>query len=144
MMVTPMRKLDLKYFGWLYVVFGVLLALFGDLNIAFPYSYKGDFSFASKFMTTDAAVITVIGLLVAVIGFLDYRSVKSMSNKIYFPAIILVLGIVLLPLFTYYGAFNGLLESNNYNLSGASLGGLLLVFASLGEIYLMRKTPAHM
>jgi len=67
-----------------------------------------------------------------------------MSNKIYFPVAILVLGLILIPLFTDAGAFNGLLESYDYNLSGVSLGGLLLVFSSLGEIYLMRNPTGHM
>jgi len=136
---TPMRKLDLKYFGWLYMVFGLAVIIFGDLAVEYPKAYKGNLTATSSFSTTDAAVISAIGLLVAIIGFLDYRSTKSMSNKVYLPAIIFVLGLVLVPLFTDYGAFNGVLESAAYELSGVSLGGLFLIFASLGEIYLMRK-----
>jgi len=139
------RKINLKYFGWLYVFFGLMLIIFGYLTIEYPLDYKGNFTPTSNFNTTDFGVIAVIGLLILVVGFMDYRSAKSMSNKIYFPAIIFVLGLILIPLFTYHGVFNGVLASNNYNLSGVSLGGLLMVFASLGEIYLMRmKTPSGM
>ena len=141
---APMRTFNLKYFGWLYIFFGAALVVIGNLFIEYPKSYKGDFTATSSFNTTEAAVISVIGLLVLVIGYLDYRSAKSMSRKMYFPAIIFVLGLILIPLFTDYGAFNGLLASNAYNLSGISMGGLLLVFASLGEIVLMRKPMGHM
>jgi hypothetical protein len=132
------RKLNLQYFGWLYVFFGFALIVFGYLTIEYPLDYKGDFTPTSSFSSTDFGVIAILGLLILIVGFLDYRSTKSMSNKVYFPAIIFVLGLILIPLFTDYGAFNGVLASNNYNLSGVSMGGLLLVFAGLGEIYLMR------
>ena len=141
---APMRTLPLKYFGWLYIFFGLALIIFGYLTIEYPGDYKGNFTPTSSFSGTDFAVIAVIGLLVLIVGFLDYRNTKSMSNKIYFPVAILVLGLILIPLFTDAGAFNGLLESYDYNLSGVSLGGLLLVFSSLGEIYLMRNPTGHM
>jgi hypothetical protein len=137
--VTPMRTFNLKYFGWLYMFLGVAFILFSYLTIEYPYDYKYDFTPTSSFNWTDFGVIAVIGLILLIVGFLDYRSVKSMSNKIYFPAVVFVLGIILIPLFTYYGAFNGVLESGDYNLSGVSMGGILLVFAGLGEIYLMRR-----
>jgi hypothetical protein len=138
--MTPMGpgKLNLKYFGWLYVFFGLVLIIFGYLTIEYPLDYKGDFTPTSNFSSTDFGVIAVLGLLILIVGLLDYRNTKSMSNKIYFPAVIFILGLILIPLFTDYGAFNGVLASNNYNLSGVSLGGLLMVFASLGEIYMMR------
>ena len=141
---TPMRTFNLKYFGWLYIFFGLALIIFGYLTIEYPYDYKGDFTPTSSFNATNFGVIAVIGLLILIIGYLDYRSTASKSNKIYFPAIIFVLGLILIPLFTDYGAFNGVLASNNYNLSGVSMGGLLLVFASLGEIFLMRKPMGQM
>ena len=141
---APMRTFDLKYFGWLYIFLGIVFIIFGYLTIEYPGDYKGNFTPTSSFSSTDFAVIAVIGLLVLIVGFLDYRSTKSMSNKVYFPAIIFILGLILIPLFTDYGAFNGVLESSNYNLSGVSLGGLLLVFSSLGEIYLMRNPTGHM
>jgi hypothetical protein len=134
-----MRTFNLKYFGWLYMFFGAATILFTYLNIEYPYAYKPDFTPTSNFNWTDFGVAAIIGLLVFIVGFLDYWSARSMTKRIYFPAIIFVLGIALIPLFTDYGAFNGILESNAYNLSGVSLGGLLLVFASLGEIYLMRR-----
>jgi hypothetical protein len=136
---TPMRTIPLKYFGWLYMFFGLALIIFGYLTIEYPFDYKGDFTPTSNFNNTNFEVIAIIGLLVLIFGFLDYRGTKAKDNKIYFPAVIFVLGLILIPLFTDYGAFNGVLASNNYNLSGVSLGGLLLVFASLGEIFLMRK-----
>jgi vacuolar-type H+-ATPase subunit I/STV1 len=136
---APMRTFNLKYFGWLYIFFGLMLIIFGYLTIEYPLDYKGNFTPTSNFSSTDFAVIAILGLLVLIFGFLDYRNTTSMSNKIYFPAVIFVLGLILIPLFTDYGAFNGVLASNNYNLSGVSMGGLLLVFASLGEIFLMRK-----
>jgi vacuolar-type H+-ATPase subunit I/STV1 len=134
---APMRTFNLKYFGWLYIFFGLALIIFGYLTIEYPFDYKNDFTPTSSFNTTDFGVLAVIGLLVLIVGFLDYRSAKSMSTKVYLPAVIFVLGLILIPLFTYYGSFTGLL-GNNYNLSGASMGGILLVFASLGEIYLTR------
>jgi magnesium-transporting ATPase (P-type) len=140
---APMRTFNLKYFGWLYIFFGFALIVFGYLTIEYPGDYKGDFTPTSSFSTTDFGVIAVVGLLLLIVGYLDYRSVKSMDNKIYFPAIIFVLGLILIPLFTYYGSFNGLL-GNDYNLSGVSAGGFLLIFASLGEIVLMRKPMGHM
>jgi len=141
---APMRTFNLKYFGWLYIFLGLALIIFGYLTIEYPGDYKGDFTPTSSFSTTDFGVIAILGLLVLIVGFLDYRSTKSMSNKIYFPAVIFILGLALIPLFTDYGAFNGVLASNNYNLSGVSLSGLLLVFASLGEIFLMRNPTGHM
>jgi uncharacterized integral membrane protein len=116
----------------------------GYLFVEFPKGYENDFTATSSFNTTNFGIIAVIGLLVLIVGYLDYRSVKSMTKKVYFPAIIFILGLVLIPLFTDYGAFNGVLASNSYNLSGVSMGGILLVFASLGEIYLMRKPMSHM
>jgi vacuolar-type H+-ATPase subunit I/STV1 len=142
-MPAPMRTFNLKYFGWLYIFFGLALIIFGYLTIEYPYDYKGDFTPTSSFNGTNFGVIAVLGLLILIVGYLDYRSSKSMGNKIYFPAVIFVLGLILIPLFTYYGAFNGLL-ANDYNLSGVSAGGFLLVFASLGEIFLMRKPTGHM
>jgi len=141
---APMRTFNLKYFGWLYIFLGLALIIFGYLTIEYPYDYKGDFTTTSNFSSTNFAIIAVLGLLILIVGFLDYRSTKSMSNKIYFPAVIFILGLILIPLFTDYGAFSGVLASNNYNLSGVSMGGLLLVFASLGEIFLMRKPTGHM
>jgi magnesium-transporting ATPase (P-type) len=141
---APMRTFNMKYFGWLYIFFGLALIIFSYLTIEYPLDYKGDFTPTSNFSSTNFGIIAVLGLLVLIIGFLDYRSTKSMSNKVYFPAVIFVLGLILIPLFTDYGAFNGVLASNNYNLSGVSMGGLLLVFAALGEIFLMRNPTGHM
>jgi magnesium-transporting ATPase (P-type) len=139
------RTFNLKYFGWLYIFFGISLIIFGYLTIEYPLDYKNNFTPTSNFNTTNFEVIAILGLLILIVGFLDYRSVKSKSNKVYFPAVIFILGLVLIPLFTDYGAFNGVLASNQYNLSGVSMGGLLLVFAGLGEIYLMRmKTSMGM
>jgi hypothetical protein len=143
--MAPTKTLNMKWFDYLYIFVGLALIVFTYLNLEYPLDYKSNFTPTSSFDTTAFAIVAVIGILIVIFGFLDYRNVKSMSSKVVFPAIIFVLGIVLLPLFTYkYASFNGLLESNNYNLSGVSVGGLLLVVASLGEIYLMRKTPAHM
>jgi hypothetical protein len=142
-MPAAMRTFNMKYFSWLYMFFGLALIIFGYLTIEYPKDYKGDFTPTTNFSTTDFAVLAVIGLIVLIVGYLDYRGTKTMSNKIYFPAVIFILGLILIPLFTYYGAFNGVL-ANNYNLSGASMGGLLLVFASLSEIYLMRMKSKGM
>jgi magnesium-transporting ATPase (P-type) len=145
--VTPMgpRTFNLKYFGWLYIFLGFCIIIFGYLTIEYPKAYDNNFTATSNFNWTNFGVIAVLGLLILIVGYLDYRGVKSMSSKIYFPAIIFILGIALIPLFTDYGAFNGILASNNYDLSGISMGGFLLVFASLGEIYLMRtKKPPGM
>jgi magnesium-transporting ATPase (P-type) len=141
---APMRTFNLKYFGWLYIFFGLALIIFGYLTIEYPLDYKNNFTPTSNFNTTNFGVIAVIGLILLIVGYLDYRNTASKSNKIYFPAVVFVLGLILIPLFTDYGAFNGLLASNAYNLSGVSMGGLLLVFASLGEIFLMRKPMGHM
>ena len=141
---APMRTIPLKYFGWLYIFFGLALIIFGYLTIEYPLDYKGNFTPTSNFNATNFGVIAVVGLLVLILGYLDYRGTKAGNNKIYFPAVIFVLGLILIPLFTDYGAFNGVLASNAYNLSGVSMGGLLLVFASLGEIFLIRNPTGHM
>lgn len=141
---APTRTFNLKYFGWLYIFLGLAIILFGYLTIEYPKGYENNFKAATSFNGTEFGVIAVLGLLILIVGYLDYNSVKSMTKKIYFPAIIFILGIALIPLFTDYGAFNGLLASNNYDLSGVSMAGLLLVFASLGEIFLMRKPMGHM
>jgi len=143
-MPAPLRTFNLKYFGWLYMFMGLATIIFGYLTIEYPYGYNNDFTATTNFNTTEFGVIAILGLLVLIFGYLDYRNTKSMSNKIYFPAIILILGIVLIPLFTYkYASFSGLVSSNNYDLSGVSVAGIMLVVASLGEIYLMRmKKPS--
>ena len=138
---APSRTIKAQYYGYLYMFFGFSLLLFGDLFLEYPKAYAGNYTPVASLNTTALAIISVIGLLTLVLGFLDYRNSKTSSFKIYIPAIIFVLGLVLIPLYTDYGAFNGLL-GNSYNLSGISMGGLLLVFASLGEIVLSRKKPA--
>ena len=132
------KTMNLKYFGWLYMFFGACVLIIGDLFLEYPGAYKGVYTPAKSLDTTSVAILSVIGILIAILGFLDYRSVKSNSNKTYFAAIIFILGIALIPLYSYYGAFTGLL-GNNYDLSGISMGGFLMVFAALGEIYLLRK-----
>lgn len=136
---APMRTLNLRYFGWLYIFFGLCLLIFGNLFLEYPNAYEGVYTATSSLNTTAVAVISVLGILYVILGYLDYRNTKSMSNKIYYAVILFVLGIPLIPLFTDYGAFNGLLASNAYNLSGISMGGVLVVFAALGEIFLLRK-----
>ena len=140
---APMRTINMKYFGYLYIFFGFCLLIFGDLFVYYPGAYKGVYTPAASLDTTSLGIISVVGILVLVLGYLDFRNVKSMSYKMYIPAIIFVLGLILIPLYSYYGAFTGLL-GNSYNLAGISMGGILLVFASLGEIVLMRKKPIHM
>ena len=137
---APVRTMKMQYFGYLYMFFGFCLLVFGDLFLEYPKAYKGDYTPVASLNTTAVGIISVIGILVLVLGYLDYRNSKSSSFKIYIPAVIFILGLVLIPLYTDYGAFNGLL-GNSYNLSGISMGGLLLVFASLGEIVLSRKKP---
>ena len=135
---TPRKPMKLKYFDWLYIFTGLSILIFGPLTLYYPKAYAGNYAVATSLNTTNLAILAVLGLLIALFGFLDWRNTKSMSPKPYFAAIIIVLGIVLLPLYTFYGAFNGLL-GNNYDLSGLSMGGFLLIFAGLGEIYLMRQ-----
>lgn len=135
-----MRKVNMKYFGYLYIFFGFCLVVFGDLFVYYPGAYKGSYTPAKSLDTTSLAILTVVGILLLVLGYLDYRNAKSMSFKSWIPAIVFVLGLVLIPLYSYYGAFTGLL-GNSYNLAGISMGGILLVFASLGEIFLGRKKP---
>ena len=137
---APMRTMNMKYFGYLYIFFGLALLIFGNLFVEYPKAGVGNFTPAATFNTTNAGILSVVGILVLVFGYLDFRNTKMRSFKIYVPAVIFVLGLVLIPLYSYYGAFNGLL-GNSYNLAGASMGGLLLVFASLGEIVLARKKP---
>lgn len=119
--------------------FGACLLVFGNLFLEYPKADENVFTTAKSFDTTASIVISVLAILYLVFGYLDYRNVKSMSNKIYYAVILFILGIPLIPLFTDYGAFNGLLASNAYNLSGISMGGLLVIFAALGEMYLLRK-----
>ena len=137
---APVRTIKAQYFGYLYMFFGFCLLVFGDLFLEYPKAYEGNYTPAASLNTTAVGIISVIGMLVLVLGYLDYRNSKSSSFKIYIPAVIFILGLVLIPLYTDYGAFNGLL-GNSYNLSGISMGGLLLVFAALGEIVLSRKKP---
>lgn len=136
---APTRALNLRYFGWLYMFFGACLLVFGNLFLEYPKADENVFTTAKSFDTTASIVISVLAILYLVFGYLDYRNVKSMSNKIYYAVILFILGIPLIPLFTDYGAFNGVLASNAYNLSGISMGGLLVIFAALGEMYLLRK-----
>ncbi|MDE1857740.1 MAG: hypothetical protein KGI26_01560 [Thaumarchaeota archaeon] len=137
---APMRTVKMQYFGYLYMFFGLCLLVFGNLFVEYPKAGIGNFTPAASFNTTNAGILSVVGILVLVLGYMDYRGAKMSSFKIYFPAVIFILGLVLIPLYSYYGAFTGLL-GNSYNLAGASMGGLLLVFASLGEIVLARKKP---
>ena len=136
--VAPMGKMNMKYFGYLYMFFGFCLLVLGDIFVYYPGAYKGSYTPAKSLDTTSLAILTVVGILVLVLGYLDYRNTKSSSFKSYIPAVIFVLGLVLIPLYSYYGAFTGLL-GNSYNLAGVSMGGILLVFAALGEIVLMRR-----
>ena len=136
---APVRTASLKFFGYLYIFFGLALLVFGDLFLYYPLAYKGVYTPATHLNMTAIAIVSILGILYAVLGFLDYRNTKSKANKIYYAAILFILGIPLIPLFTDYGAFNGILASNAYNLSGISMGGLLVVFAALGEMYLLRK-----
>ena len=138
---APRKTLDLKYFDWLYIFIGVCVLIFGPLTLEYPKGYEDVWTTASSLNTTDVAILAVLGILIAVFGYLDYRNTKSKANKLYYLPIIIVLGIVLIPLYTYYGAFNGLL-GNNYDLSGLSMAGFLLVFAGLGEIYMMRMNKS--
>jgi hypothetical protein len=140
--MAPMRKMNMNYFGYLYMFFGFCLLVLGDLFVYYPGAYKGSYTPAKSLDTTSLAILSIVGILVLILGYMDYRNSKSMSFKIYIPAVIFVLGLILIPLYSYYGAFTGLL-GNNYNLAGVSMGGILLVFASLGEIALMRMKSAH-
>ena len=134
-----MKKINMKWFGYLYMFVGVVLILFTYLNLEYPYSYKYDFTPTKSFDNTAFATVAVIGILIAIMGFLDYRNVKSMANKWYYALVVLVLGIALLPLYTYYNGYWTGIFGDNYNLAGVSLAGLLLIFAALGEVYLLRK-----
>lgn len=136
---TPMRTVNLKYFGWLYIFFGACLVIFGDLFVYYPKAWEGVYTPASTFPTTAIAILSSLGILYVILGFLDYRSVMAKSYKVYYAAALFILGIPLTVLYTDYGAFNGILAHNAYNFSGISMGGLLIVFAALGEIYLLRK-----
>jgi peptidoglycan/LPS O-acetylase OafA/YrhL len=140
---TPRKSIDLKYFDWLYIFIGIAILIFGPLTLYFPDNYEDVWTVATNLNTTDVAILALLGVLIAIFGFLDYRNTKSKSNKLYYIPIIIILGIALIPLYTYYGAFNGLL-GNNYDLSGLSMAGILLVFAGLGEIYLIRRPSAQM
>jgi peptidoglycan/LPS O-acetylase OafA/YrhL len=137
------KSINLKYFDWLYIFIGLAVLIFGPLTLYYPDNYEDVWTPATNLNTTDVAILAVLGLLIAIFGFLDYRNTKSKANKLYFIPIIIILGIVLIPLYTYYGAFNGLL-GNNYDLSGLSMAGILLIFAGLGEIYLIRRPSAQM
>ena len=141
---APMRTENLKYFDWLYIFFGVCVLVFGNLFVEYPGAYKGVYTAATSLDTTSIAILSILGILYVVLGYLDYRNVKSMSYKVYYALVLFILGIPLTVLYTDYGAFNGLLAHNAYNLSGISMGGLLIIFAALGEIYLLRKQkPMH-
>ncbi|MDG7008857.1 MAG: hypothetical protein JRN06_11600 [Nitrososphaerota archaeon] len=143
---APMRTVNLKYFDWLYIFFGLAVLILGNYIL---------YTATAGFNTTASEVISVVSVLLVVLGYLDYRNVKSKTYKIYIPVAIFVLGIVLLPLFTYEpyppNLWTGLLVNcfsyktcsalNAYDLTGISMGGFLLIFAALGEIYLMRKKP---
>jgi len=139
---TLRKSIDLKYFDWLYIFIGVCVLIFGPLTLEYPYAYNNDFTVAKSLNTTDVAILAVLGILIAIFGFLDYMNTKSKSNKLYYAPVILILGIILIPLYTYYGSFNGVL-GNNYDLSGLSMAGILLIFAALGEVYLIRRPSAH-
>jgi hypothetical protein len=140
---TSRKSIDLKYFDWLYMFIGLGVLIFGPLTLEYPKSYEDVWTPATNLNTTDVAILAVLGALIAIFGYLDYRNTHSKSNKLYFIPIIIILGIALIPLYTYYGAFNGLL-GNNYDLSGLGMAGLLLVFAGLGEIYLIRRPTAQL
>ncbi|MDG6954141.1 MAG: hypothetical protein JRN33_04060 [Nitrososphaerota archaeon] len=140
---APRKSINLMYFDWLYILIGLSILVFGPLTLYYPKSYEDVWTPASSLNTTDVAIIALLGVLIAVFGFLDWRNTRSKSNKLYFVPVIIVLGIVLVPLYTYYGAFNGLL-GNSYDLSGLGMAGILLIFAGLSQIYLMRKPPMQM
>jgi peptidoglycan/LPS O-acetylase OafA/YrhL len=140
---APRKSIPLKYFDWLYIFIGLAVLIFGPLTLYYPKNYEDVWTPATNLNTTDVAILAVLGLLIAIFGFLDYRNTKSKANKLYFIPIIIILGIILIPLYSYYGAFNGLL-GNNYDLSGLSMAGILLIFAGLGEIYLIRRPSAQM
>lgn len=135
---TPRKTVSLKYLDWLYIAIGLSVLIFGPLTLEYPDGYEDVWTTAKSLNTNDVLILAVLGILIAILGFLDYRNTKSTANKPYFAAIIIILGIALIPLYSYYGAFTGLL-GNNYDLSGLSMAGILLVFAGLGEIYLLRK-----
>ena len=137
--MAPMKTINMKWFDYLYMFVGVVLILFTYLNLEYPYSFKYDFTPTSNFDTTAFATVAVIGILIAIMGFLDYRNVKSMANKSYYALVVLVLGIALLPLYTYYNGYWTGSFGDNYNLAGVSLAGQLLIIAALGEVYLLRK-----
>jgi peptidoglycan/LPS O-acetylase OafA/YrhL len=142
---APTKTINMKWFDYLYIFVGLALIVFTYLNLEYPYSYKYDFTPTSSFDTTAFATVAVIGVLIAIFGFLDYRNVKSMSNKVYYAVIVFILGIPLIPLYTYYNGYWTGVFGDNYNLTGVSLTGLLLIFAALGEIYLLRKQSSmHM
>ena len=142
-MSTPRKSVSFKYFDWLYIFIGLSVLIFGPLTLYYPKSYEDVWTPAASLNTTDVAILALLGVLIAVFGFLDWMNTKSHKNKLYFVPVIIILGIVLIPLYTYYGAFNGVL-GNNYDLSGLSMAGILLIFAGLGQIYLMRKPPMQM
>jgi magnesium-transporting ATPase (P-type) len=143
--MAPTRPVNLKWFDYLYIFMGVALIVFTYLNLEYPLDYKNNFTPTSNFDTTAFATVAVIGILIAIVGFLDYRNVKAKSNKVYYAAIVFVLGIPLIPLYTYYNGYWTGVFGDNYNLTGVSLAGLLLIFAALGEIYLLRKQSSmHM
>jgi len=142
--MAPMKTINMKWFDYLYIFVGLALIVFTYLNLEYPYSYKYDFTPTKSFDTTAFATVAVIGILIAIVGFLDYRNVKSMANKWYYALIVVILGIALLPLYTYYNGYWTGIFGDNYNLAGVSLAGLLLIFAALGEIYLLRQSSKHM
>jgi hypothetical protein len=145
---TPIQKTtNLKYFDWLYIFFGLVVLLLGNYLL---------YTATAGFNAAASEVISIVGVLLVILGYLDFRNVKSKTYKIYIPIIIAILGIVLLPLFTYEPyppnlwsgifinlnncySFSSCAKVNGYDLSGISGGGFLLLFAALGEIFLMRK-----
>lgn len=82
-----------KYFSYLYIAVGVLVIVFGNAALANTSKYYPTFN------SSDAGVLSVFGLLFIVLGYLDYRNVKSGANKPYLAAILFVLGVIFMLLF---------------------------------------------
>ncbi|MDG6981232.1 MAG: hypothetical protein JRN51_09020, partial [Nitrososphaerota archaeon] len=98
---APRKSINLMYFDWLYILIGLSILVFGPLTLYYPKSYEDVWTPASSLNTTDVAIIALLGVLIAVFGFLDWRNTRSKSNKLYFVPVIIVLGIVLVPLYTF-------------------------------------------
>ena len=82
-----------KYFSYLYIAIGALVIVFGNAALANTSKYYPTFN------GSDAGVLTVFGLLFIILGYLDYRNVKTGANKPYLAAILFFLGVIFMLLF---------------------------------------------